>query len=248
MSPSRDDAAQRPWPPPQRPWVMAQRWHDLLFAHWPVPAKNLEPLLPGGLPLDTYEGQAWVGVVPFRMSGVRLRGLFPVPTTSAFPELNVRTYVTLDDRPGVWFFSLDAGSRLAVEAARLTFHLPYFRAQMRAERQGEVVHYESRRTDRRGLPALLLARYRPTSPVYHSTAGTLEHWLTARYALYAADARGHLYRGEIDHAPWPLQTAEAEIEANTMGVAAGFSLPGSAPLLHFAAYQEVRAWYLQRVR
>src|SRR5690606_36170267 len=104
--------AHRPWPMPDSPWVMAQSWHQLLFAHWSFPPEDIRPLLPPGLTLDTYAGQAWVGVVPFRMSGIRLRGLPPVPFTSAFAELSVRTYVTTEDKPGVWFFSLDAANRI----------------------------------------------------------------------------------------------------------------------------------------
>ncbi len=117
----------RPYPPPRRPWVMKQAWHDLLFAHWPFEASAVRPLLPASLPLDTFEGRAWIGVVPFRVGGLRVRALPALPFVSAFPELNVRTYVTLDGQPGVFFFSLDAGSRLAVEAARLAYHLPYAR-------------------------------------------------------------------------------------------------------------------------
>src|SRR5437867_5100192 len=123
-----NQTSHRPWPLPSRPWVTTMRWHDLLFLHWPVRPEIIRPLIPNGLELDTFDGAAWIGVVPFRMTGVRLRWLPPLPGISAFPELNVRTYVRVRDRPGVYFFSLDAGSRTAVAMARAWFHLPYFHA------------------------------------------------------------------------------------------------------------------------
>jgi uncharacterized protein YqjF (DUF2071 family) len=220
---------------------MEQSWHDLLFAHWRVDREAIAPLLPSELTLDTYEGDAWVGVVPFRMSGIRLRGLPPIPGTSAFPELNVRTYVTHGNRPGVWFFSLDATNPLAVAVARTWFHLPYYRARMRCDAKGEGIDYESRRTHRGAPAGEFRARYGPTGPAYSSVRGTLEHWLTERYCLYAQASRG-LVRGEIHHLPWPLQPAWAEIEANSMAAAAGITLPNAAPLLHFARRIDVPCW------
>ena len=122
---------------PAGPWVMVQRWHDLLFAHWRCPITELRPLIPEPLEIDTFDGSAWIGVIPFYMSGVRMRATPPVPTANAFEELNVRTYVTLDGRPGIWFFSLDCASSLAVLGARIGIYLPYFRASMSMVRNGE---------------------------------------------------------------------------------------------------------------
>lgn len=133
--------AHRPWSVPRRPWVMAQTWEYLLFMHWVVPAELLQNHLPNGLTLDTYAGQAWIGVVPFLMNHVRLRGLPPVPLTSRFPELNVRTYVVKAGLPGVWLFSLDAANPLAVAIARRTFHLPYFNAAMSLAVEDDTVTY-----------------------------------------------------------------------------------------------------------
>src|ERR1700719_3421285 len=135
--------AHRPWPLPSVPWIMAQSWHDLLFAHWQVDAGELRPHIPPQLAIDTFEGNAWLGVVPFRMSGVRLRWTPALPWLSAFPELNVRTYVTMQDKPGVWFFSLDAANAVAVAAARLSFHLPYFRARITCSACGGWIQYSS---------------------------------------------------------------------------------------------------------
>lgn len=235
----------RPFPPPARPWVMAQTWHDLLFMHWRVPAGALR--LPSGLTLDTFEGAAWVGVVPLHMSGVRLRGLPPMPGTGAFPELNVRTYVKHGDVPGVWFYSLDAGHPLMVEIARAWYHLPYFHARMRVRRDGDALEYASMRADGRAAPGVLRVRYRPTGAPFSTTPGTLAHWLTARFALYAADRRGGLYRGDIAHAPWALQPAEAELLENSVPHAHGITLPDAPPLLHFARALSIAAWTLERV-
>lgn len=238
------NADHRPWALPPRPWMMFQAWNDLLFAHWPVAPARLAGLVP--LPLDLYEGRAYIAVVPFWMSGIRARSLPPVPGTSTFPELNLRTYVSLEGKPGVWFFSLDAANRLAVEAARRFFHLPYYQARMSIRPDGASFAYESERTDRRGRPARFRARYGPTGPAYAARPGSLEHWLTERYALYTRDGAGRVYRGEIHHAPWPLQPAFAEIEANSIAAAAGIELVG-APLLHYARRLDVRIWSLEHL-
>lgn len=223
---------------------MAQTWHDLLFAHWPVEQLLLRSLVPPELPLDTFDGQCWIAVAPFRMTGIRARGLPPMPGTSRFPELNVRTYVTYQGKPGVYFFSLDAGNLMAVWAARRFYHLPYFRAEMFTTQRGEEIIYRSRRRTRRSSPAELCAVYRPIAPVKLRERGSLEHWLTERYCLYTVDS-GRIHRAEIHHAPWPLQDAEAEIELNTMATAAGISLPSVAPLLHFAKKLNVIIWPLR---
>lgn len=237
-----ETTAHRPWLLPNRPWVMAQTWNDLLFAHWPAELSVLRPLIPPSLEIDTREGQAWVGVVPFRMSGVRLRGTPAVPGLSAFPELNVRTYVTAGGKPGVWFFSLDAANAVAVAVARSWFHLPYYRGRMSCEEQDGSIEYASERIDRRAPAAELRARYRATGAAFSPVVGSVEHFLTERYCLYAADRKGRVFRGDIHHAPWPLQTAEAEFRLNTMADAAGVVLPRTNPLLHFAKRQDMVAW------
>jgi uncharacterized protein YqjF (DUF2071 family) len=232
----------RPWPLPPGPWVMAQTWHDLLFAHWPVPMAALRSQIPASLEIDTFDGAAWVAVVPFRMSGVRLRGTPSVPWLSAFPELNVRTYVKRDGKPGVWFFSLDAANAVAVKIARRWFNLPYFRAEMQIQKHGDWLEYNSVRTHHGASPAELVCKYRPTAPPKSPVPGSLEHFLTERYCLYTANASGRLIRGEIHHAPWALQLAEAEFAKNSMAHAAGITLPNTPPLLHFAAGQDVIVW------
>jgi uncharacterized protein YqjF (DUF2071 family) len=236
----------RPAPLPRGSWVMFQRWHQLLFAHWPVPADDLRGLLPRGLDLDLFDGQAWLGVVPFRMSGIHLRGMPPLPGLSAFPELNVRTYVRRGDQRGVWFFSLDAASRPAVYSARRWFHLPYFEAQMElAERDGEIV-YRSRRIHRGAPPAEFGAAYAPIAPVQAARPGTLEEFLIERYCLFAMGPRG-LACGEIHHSPWPIQRALADITINTMAQASGLRIAGPPAELHFARRLDVLIWPLRPV-
>jgi uncharacterized protein YqjF (DUF2071 family) len=209
----------------------------------------MAPLIPSGLTLETYEGEAWLAVVPFRMSHVRPR-LFPaVPWLSHFPELNVRTYVRVGDKPGVFFFSLDAGNPIAVALARKFFHLPYFRASMGLSCQPneQTIRYRSIRTHGGAPPAQLVGNYHPTGAVYNVAAGSFEYWLIERYALYSVDRRGRIYRGEIHHKPWPLQPAEVEFSVNTLAQAAGLSLPDTPPLLHFARRLDVVAWAIQPV-
>ena len=242
MSRPLDCTAHRPWPLPTRPWIMAQSWHDLLFAHWPIDPVLLRPHIPAALQIDTFDAQAWIAVVPFHMSGVRLRATPALPWLSAFPELNVRTYVVVDRKPGVWFFSLDAQNPVAVAAARAWFHLPYFHARMHCEDRKGWIHYASERTHRGAHPAILHAKYRPKGEAFESQQGTLEHFLTERYCLYAADSHGRLSRGEIHHQPWQLQIAEAQFKKNSMTEAAGITLPVAEPLLHFARRQDVVVW------
>lgn len=233
----------RPYPLPPRPWVMTMAWLDLLFAHWSFVPEDIAKLLPAGLELDTYEGRAWVGVVPFRMKDVGPRGLDWLPGISAFPELNVRTYVVRGGKPGVWFFSLDATSKLAVRAARMGFSLPYYDAAIRCETDEEGwIRYDSARVD---PPGRFVGRYRGVGPVYQSPPGTLESWLTERYCLYSADRAGVIHRGEIHHRPWPLQRAEAEIEICTVTEAWGITLPDEPPLLHFTSRIDTLAWLLE---
>lgn len=249
-----DEIAHRPWPVPAGPWAMAMSWHDLLFAHWPVTPEAIRALVPPCLELDLFDGRAWVGVVPFRMSGVRLRLLFPMPGCGAFPELNLRTYVRAradseeGRRAGVFFWSLDAASAIAVRAARTWFHLPYFDAAMSCTADGAGISYTSRRTHRGAPAAEFVARYEPFGPVFRAAPGTFERWLTERYCLYAVDGRGRAHRGDIHHAPWPLQQAHAEIRTNTIGAAAGITLPRAEPHLLFARTLDVVAWRPTRVQ
>jgi len=224
------------------------RWHDLLFMHWPVSFAELRRLVPEQLELDTWDGQVWLGVVPFHMSAVGPRGLGWIPGVSRFAELNVRTYVRAGGKAGVWFLSLDAESAIAVEVARARFHLPYMHARMRcSEDPSGFIHYESERTDHRAPRGVFRARYRPSRSPRRAPSGSFDEFLTERYCLYAEDTRGRVFRGEVHHHPWPLQPAELELDENTMAAAGGITLPATPPLLHFAKRLDVVAWSLDEV-
>ena len=225
---------------------MTQIWNTLLFAHWPIAPDTLRPLVPSVLPLDTFERECWVGIVPFYMTYVRPRGFPATPRMSDFPELNVRTYVSVNGIPGVYFFSLDADNPIAVALARTIFHLPYYNATMACKQREEAIHYRSHRTHRHAQSGEFLATYRPIGPVFSAQRQSLEYWLTERYCLYTT-VRERVYRAHIHHQPWPLQRGELEMEQNTMALASGIDLPETPPLLHYAQRQEVLTWPLQRV-
>jgi uncharacterized protein len=236
-----DQQAHRPWPVPDAPWLMTQTWHDLLFAHWPVDPEVLRQKVPSQFDLDVFDGTAWLAIVPFRMTNVAPRGVPSLPWISEFPELNVRTYVRVGDRPGIYFFSLDAGSTLAVRSTRLLLNLPYRAATMTVTARANDIAYDSRRTD--GPPeASFSATYRPIGAPFEAAAGTLEYFLTERYCLYNLNHGGVPYRLDIHHPPWPLQQADAAFTRNTMASAAGVALPDVDPVLHFAKRQDMVAW------
>jgi hypothetical protein len=241
-----DQTAHRPWPLPGGPWLMTQTWNDLLFAHWPVDKQALREHVPARFELDLFDGDAWLGVVPFRMTNVAPRLVPALPWISAFPELNVRTYVTVDGKPGVHFFSLDAGNAVVVGAARTLLNLPYFTAKMDVRVGGDgSVQYESRRTSQ--PCADFTARYRGLGDGHGPAAGTLEYFLTERYCLYAIDHTHQAYRLDIHHPPWALERGDAEITLNTMAEAAGIRLPDIGPLLHFAKRQDAVCWAPERL-
>ena len=243
--PAFSNTTHRPWPLPEKSWRWAQTWSHLLFAHWRVPAETLRPLIPEELTLQEFDGSAWIGVVPFLLD-VRPRFAPPLSRVFRFPEINVRTYVETSGKPGVWFFSLDARNPLAVWAARKFFHLPYYKARMQVDLTGEEVRFATRRTN--GVqPPEFIGSYRPASEVFEATPGSLDHWLTERYCLYAQDPTGALYRADVHHRPWPLQRAEAEIETNTMLDPLGIPVSNDPPALHFARRIDVFVWPIEHV-
>ena len=235
----------RPWPLPKESWLMGQTWVNLLFAHWRVPEEALRAVVPPQLPIDTYDGSAWLGVTPFYVRGLRLRGCAPAPVLSAFPELNVRTYVSVEGKPGIYFLSLDADSPLAVATARRAYRLPYFRSQIEVRQDKEgTIGYDLMRTSEDGPPAYFKGRYGPRGEELPIRNGSLERWLAERYCLYTLDDAGRIQRGDIHHPPWPLHEGWAEIETNTMAMPFGVELDDE-PLLHFSPRQDVVIWPLQ---
>jgi uncharacterized protein YqjF (DUF2071 family) len=244
--------AHRPFPMPDSPWTMTQRWNDLLFAHWPIPAATMAAMIPAALDLDTFDGTAWLGVVPFWMSRIRARvpgtSAASVPFSRSFSELNLRTYVRSKrtGRAGVYFFSLDAASPLAVAGARALFHLPYFLANMRRETAADgTVRYKSRRL-LTSSDAAFQATYRGlgrSTVAAPSQPGSIEHFLTERYCLFTT-SRGRVLVGNIHHLPWRLEPAEAEFRTNDLPRAHGLVLPDRPPLLHFSRSLDVYIWGL----
>ena len=237
----------RPWPLPTAHWTMTQRWNDLLFAHWPVPAAEISPLIPRDLCVDTFDGSAWIGVVPFWMDQIRILGLPTIPGANRFPELNLRTYVREphSNLSGVYFFSLDAGNPLAVAFARTVYKLPYYWSKMRIENTGEREFlYTSERRFAKST-AQFRARYRSLGQAADKQG--IEQFLTERYALYTSDAGGAISKGQIHHLPWPLERAEAEFEVNELPAAHGIKLPDTAPLLHYSRELMVYVWALEQL-
>jgi uncharacterized protein YqjF (DUF2071 family) len=237
-----DHVEHRPWPLPAGRWTLGETLEDVLFAHWRVSPEELTPLVPDDVELDVHDGAAWVGIVVLRVTALRTRGLLPVPGMSSFLQLNVRTYVRgRDEKPGVWFLSLDASSRLAVEGARRRFGLPCFHARLSLDETGDWRDVECARIGERGR--VFSGRYRPVGKELASAPGSLEEFLVERYCLYATDRKGRLLRGEIHHEPWLLRNAEAEIELATI---APLELPGSA-VCHVAARQDLVVWPLEPI-
>ena len=231
----------RPWPLPPGGWLMGQTWTDLLFAHWEIELEALRRHLPGELEVDTHEGRAYLGITPFGVENLRLRGMPALPAISSFLELNCRTYVSHGgEKPGIWFFSLDASSRLAVEAARRLYKLPYFHARLTRPPRSTCSRNDAER------PHVWEATYEAEGPVQPAEPGTLEHFLTERYCLYTTDEAGALHRAEIHHPPWPLQGAVAEIDTNTIPPD-GLEVAGE-PLVHFSGRQDVLIWALEAIR
>ncbi len=245
--------SQSPRPLPSGRWVITQRWNDLLFAHWPIPSSAVAPFIPDGLQVDTFHGSAWIGVVPFWMDRIKLRGLPPIPFTRSFPELNLRTYVR-DQRtgtPGVFFLSLDASNLLAVGFARTLYSLPYHWAEMKMQQRTErEFEFYSRRRGTRP-PVIFKARYRglgPSRKLAESRSGSLEYFLTERYCLFTRGRAGEPLRANIHHVPWPLEDAEAEIEQNELAAACGIQLPDVEPVLHYSRRLAVYIWQLERMQ
>lgn len=237
---------------PDAPVVMFQKWHHLLFLHWDVPPAELQALLPAGLDLDLFDGKAYVGLVPFTVTGARPALTPPMPFISSFHEVNVRTYVHRNGKdPGVWFFSLDASSAIAVTAAHALYKLPYFASEITFESAGQAlpqVTFDARRVDPRGaLPANAHIRYQPADGVIaHASPGTVEHFLIERYILYASEDDGTLYRARVHHAPYPIQRAEVPSLDETLVWAAGVKRSEAAPLRHYVREVDVEVFALER--
>ncbi|MBA2503776.1 MAG: DUF2071 domain-containing protein [Pyrinomonadaceae bacterium] len=231
---------------PARLPLMRQHWGKLLFMHWTIPVNILRPLVPPRLAIDTFEGAAYIAIVPFTMWGIRPSFAPRVPGLSAFHELNVRTYVHLDGVPGVWFLSLDANNAAAVWAARNFFHLLYFNARMTLEQRGREIVYASHRTHASAPDADFKATWEFGDSLPRSQPSSLEFFLTERYCLYAA-GKNRLYRCRVFHQPWQLHKARLVSYESSMIESHNLPTPHGEPLLHYAASLETNIWRLERV-
>jgi uncharacterized protein len=235
------ETAHRPWPVPDAPWIMGQTWERLLFAHWRIDEARLRRLVPPQIPIDTFDGSAWLAITPFYVGGLRLRFLPPLPGTARFPEVNVRTYATIGGRPGIYFFSLDVPNVLAVAIARRAYRLPYFHTIIDVTHGHGQIGYRCRRVDPAGVSVGCDLEYGPTGPARAARAGSFEYWAAERYCLYTLDDRMGVLRGEIHHPPWQLQPAQATIGCNSMGRQLGVDLQ-EPPVLHYSQRQDVVFW------
>jgi uncharacterized protein YqjF (DUF2071 family) len=226
-----------------------QRWHEILFLHWPVPADALRPLVDPRLAVDTFEGQAYVSLTPFTVRNARLRFSPALPLVSEFHELNLRTYVRPDGRgkPGVWFFSLDAASALASGLARASLGLPYVPARIERRAEGASHRYRSERWLPRTTPASFEASWSVGEMLGPSPAGSLEHFLVERYALYSVLPTRQLVRVRVRHPTWLLKEARLERLEQTITRAANLALPDAAPIAHFSDGVHVELFLPERV-
>ncbi|MBL0386001.1 DUF2071 domain-containing protein [Tumebacillus sp. ITR2] len=229
-----------------KPWTMLQDWENLCFLHYAFDPEALRPHIPKGMELDVYEGRAYVSVVPFYMKRIRLR-LEPDFLSMHFGELNLRTYVVVDGRPGVYFFSIDADSWLGSVMAKLMYHLPYYDASISLEENDGVFEFHNVRGGD-GPAANFSCTYRPTSDVFMAEAGSLHAWLTERFSLFSTDEQGSVFRGDIEHGKWPLQHAEVEIQENQLFEAAGLPQPLEGPKAYFAKEIVTHCWPLERIK
>jgi hypothetical protein len=232
----------RPYPIPTGRAMMFQGWDALLFAHWSFPADIVRALVPPQLDLETFNDAAWVGLVPFRMRGVRVLGTPTLGRLSNFPEVNLRTYVSHRGTPGVYFFSLDTTSRALIYGARMWLELPYFMASMAMRCDQTAIRIRSIRSQSRNSPASLIAAYGPSAPATQWMAGTLEHFLVERYRVYSVKRSGAVTALDVHHGPWNVAPAQARIKENSMLSAAGLKHMLEPELLHYSERQDVLLW------
>ena len=226
--------------------IMYQSWEKLLFIHWPLAPEALRPHIPRQLEIDTFEGQAWIAITPFTVRDARPAFIPPIPFLSDFDETNVRTYVHYQGVPGVWFFSLDASSALAVLGARLAFHLPYWTAHMKLREEGNKIIYKTRRLRSSAQTPKMEAVWIKGAMLGEAPPGSLDFFLIERYCLYTVND-GSLFRARIHHPPWKLQKAQLTSFRSTMLEGQGLPSPKGCPLLHYSEVQPTAIWPLKKV-
>lgn len=230
----------RPISAPDSPWVMQQVWKDLLFLHYKIPYDLLRNFVPPSLHLDQFEGECWISISPFKMRNVRLRYFPPIPSAYNFLELNLRTYVKYQGRPGIYFFSLDTSSTIAALAARIVF-LPYFRASMYMKYACGHFNFKSYRKSSNNSATFKVA-YSPSTKKFIADKGTLNYWLVERYCMFQEIQGKRIISIDIHHLQWILHKANADVSENTLAESVGFTIPDQQPIIHFAKYQKVLVW------
>lgn len=241
------ETRQRPFPIPDGPWLVTQTWNNLLFSHWPIPSKIIKEHLPSSLEVDLFDGQAWVGIIPFYVNHMRIRGLPSIPYFHAYVELNVRTYVTYKGTPGIYFFSLDANKWMHVIGAKIGAFLPYRYASMDMKEENHIIHFYSRRKHTKSEGEQLKLTYQSSSEIYLPNPDSLEYWLFERYCFFTSRGN-YLYRGDIHHDRWRVSDAKVMIHANSMASFLPHKYIESQPLVHFSRKKQVFAWALKRLQ
>ncbi|KAB2334776.1 DUF2071 domain-containing protein [Cytobacillus depressus] len=241
------DFGHRPWQLPSKHWIMRQTWSNLFFTHWPIAPEILRPYIPQSLQIDTFNRYAWVGIILFVMEGIYPRGLNYKSILPSFPEINVRTYVQCDDKPGIYFLSIDVGDWASYTIAKRWFRLPYFSSHVSFQKEDQTFQFGSKRKGNSNSPITFNGKYIPLPKIFYPKKGTLDHWLTERYCLYSKDQRGNLYCGEIHHRPWPLQYAESEIHMNTLLSPFNIDLNEVKPISHYSKGVDSLIWNIKKV-
>ncbi|MGG1677746.1 YqjF family protein [Neobacillus sp. NRS-1170] len=243
-----NDIVHRPWPLPSKYWIMRQTWKNLLFLHWPISLEKLRPYVPSSLQIDTYNGSAWLGVILFVIEGIYPRGISSVSVTPKFPEINVRTYVQCDGKPGIYFLSIDVQNWASLNIAKRWYRLPYYSSEISFQKEGQSFQCQSVRKGNANTIISFKGKYFPVSEVYFPKEGTLDHWLTERYCLYSSTNGVNIYCGEIHHQPWPLQKAEIEIVNNTLFTPFHFDLSEVKPTAYFSEGVDSLIWNIKKGR
>ncbi|MBS4174515.1 DUF2071 domain-containing protein [Bacillus sp. FJAT-49736] len=243
-----NDIIHRPFPLPSKRWIMRQSWRNVLFLHWPIPPEKLRPHIPSILQIDTFNGSAWLGIILFVIEGIFPFGLSSVSLTPKFPEINVRTYVTYNGKPGIYFMSIDVENWASLKIAKRWYRLPYKSAQISLRKEKQTYSFQSIRKGNENPSISFKGEFGPVSEVYYAKEGTLDHWLTERYCLYSSNNVGNIYCGEIHHRPWPLQKAEIEMVRNTLFIPFNLDFPKVKPIAHFSTGVDSLMWNIKKLR
>ncbi|MFD0770574.1 YqjF family protein [Bacillus sp. CGMCC 1.60114] len=242
-----NDIIHRPFPISSKKWIMRQTWRNVFFLHWPIRPEALRPHIPAPLQMDTFDHYAWLGIVAFVMGGIYPRNFPFISITPRFSEVNVRTYVQYDGKPGVYFLSLDVQNWASYTIAKRWYRLPYYPAQISFQNEDKTIHCQSIRKGKINTQIAFNGSFIPSPEVNFANTGTIDHWLTERYCLYSADKRGNIYCGEIHHSPWPLQKIETEIGMNTLFSPFHSGLSKEKPISHFSKGIDSLIWNIKRI-